>query len=223
MGALPPVPGCLRAIQQFNVGSVFNVGTKSYWQYSGAAPSVADVLAFANSIQANSSAHFAGLAATYVTSTGCQVTDLSSSTGNQAESVTTWTGTRTGSGVLTFSSCALINHHITRRYRGGKPKSFYPFGVDSDLGTGATWASAFIAALDSAYSAWVSGVLATSGLSISLDSQASVSYYSGYNTPVILPSGRAKQSLKQRTTPILDLVTASTVNSKIGSQRRRLI
>jgi hypothetical protein len=114
-------------------------------------------------------------------------------------------------------------HQIARRYRGGKPKSFFPWGVVTDFSSPQLWTSAFANSATGDYATFIAAVRAIAAGSTTLSNYVNVSYFSG-STVVINPvTGRARNVPTLRTGgPVVDSIVASTANTRIGSQRRRI-
>jgi hypothetical protein len=149
------------------------------------------------------------------------ITDMSSSTG----SIGTWTGSEEGTSAgnaLPASACALVNHEISRRYRGGRPRTYVRCGRSQDLNGTNEWTSGFQSSVLEAWQDWIASILAVSTLSITLENIINISYYEGF-TPFETPSGRYKNIPNLRTGgPVKDNIVSSVVAIKVASQRRRL-
>src|SRR5215469_2928976 len=126
MPALPNVPSTLKMILTWTVGSDTDVVCRAYYQYSGAAPTSAQLATLAGHLESNYATNLAPLADVDTTLTNTELIDLTSPTsgvGNFASSVV---GTRSG-GILSAQAAAMLNFKIARRYRGGKPRVYLPF------------------------------------------------------------------------------------------------
>lgn len=217
-----PVPGSvIRCSCQHTIGSDLNAETRFYIGYSSGAPTSTNLSAMAAEIGTLWGAHLSSLASTavYLTTVTCQ--DLASSSGNVGVNDGDEEGSRTGQ-LLAASSCVTIDYLIARHYRGGKPRGFWPFGVQGDLATSQTWDSTLLTAVNSQFGTFMADLIAYSGDSITKTNHVNVSYYQGVNAPTTLPSGRVKQSSKLRTTPVVDAITTHLARQVVGSQRRRL-
>jgi hypothetical protein len=135
------------------------------------------------------------------------VLDLNSNTGAEGIGGAAATGTRAGSSIPA-SNCVVLNHNIARRYRGGHPRTYAPFGANADTATTGTWGGTFLNTCQTNFNAWVAGCLTTSTGGVSLVQYGSVSYFSGGHL---------------RGTPVWDPILSTTSRSRIGSQRRRLL
>jgi len=219
--ALPVVPNVIR----HDLGLTCNSDTQGlvrlHWTYTGGAPTSADCAALASALAGQYSAHCAALMSADSGLNTTTVIDLSSLSGGNAIVNTPVAGTR-GAAVLPGATASLINYTIARRYRGGKPRSYFPWGVQGDLATGTQWSAGYITAVNAAYAAFLAGCIGlTSGTTV-LAHQCSVSYYAGYTLGPAAPGGfRKKIPTLRGGGPVVDVISAGTLNSKPGSQRRR--
>lgn len=221
---MPPLPSpgaVIRCSCQHTVGADVNAETRFYISYTSSAPTSTNLSAMAAEIGTLWGSHLSGLASTAVYLTTVTCADLSSSTGAVGLNDGDEEGSRAGS-LYPSNVCTCIEYEIGRHYRGGKPRGFWPFGVQADAATSQTWSGAFLSSVNSNFGSFMAALLAYSGDSITKGNHVNVSYYNGVNPPVTLPSGRVKQSAKLRTTPLVDAVTTHTARAIFGSQRRRL-
>jgi hypothetical protein len=134
-----------------------------------------------------------------------------------------WTGSHSGSRsgtTLPVQCSSNIEFGIARRYRGGKPRMFFPPGVASDTATEAAWGTTFITALGSGVSAFVSAIEALSIGSMGTLQHVNLSYYKGF-TNITNSSGRERAVPTYRTTALHDNITGYFAKAVIGSQKRR--
>jgi hypothetical protein len=220
MPPLAPVPLALKAQFQHTIAGI-PAWVHWYFQYSGTAPVAADAAATANSLKSAWVTNFAPLAHPQVTLVQVQVTDLASPTGGQGVSGGTAVGTRTG-GPLTANDCAMVNLHFTRRYRGGKPRQYWPFGTQTDIATPQTWATTFQAAVNTAWNAVNAAAAAITWAGGGINASLNVSYWTLPNRVITSPTtGRARNVPTARTTPLKDIISSATCNQRIATQRRR--
>ena len=218
---LPPVPGVVRIDHTFNAGSDANALVRCHAFYTGGPPEAADCNSIAASLSALYSSELKALCSANNELNNLKVLDLSSDLGYSGQDATPVTGTRTGTNIPA-GSALLVNYGIRRHYRGGKPRSYWPFFVSLDLVGAGAWQSASVTAAQSAFDAWLAGVPGITSGTTELQYLCSVSYFQGYNAATITPSGRAKNQSKLRSGgPVVDPITSVAVNPKPGSQRRR--
>lgn len=221
MTPLPLVPGVLKARLLFTVGSDTTVGTGLFFRYTGGAPSNSDAVSLATDILTAAAAEFPALMFTEDALTGVDVQDLSSDTSGDGEALGSHAGTLAG-GTIPASAAFLVNHAISRRYRGGRPRSYFPFGAQSELQTGQTWASAFVASVTSAFDAFLASCIGATGGSTEISNHVNVSYYSGFTSVENPITHRWRNVPTLRTDPVVDLITGSVGSVRVSSQRRRL-
>lgn len=222
MPALPAVPNVIRMEIQYSLGTDIDVINRTYWQYTGSAPSNTGLNTMANTVSTNWATVFKPLCASTVQKQAIYLVDLSSSTGAIGAEVGANTGSRSG-GQLPAGACALINYTVARRYRGGKPRSYMPFGTDTDLNTPQQWATAFQTTVNSALATWTTDMLASGPAGTTISQQVNVSYYKGFasvQNPVTL---RWRNIPTPRATPVVDAILTEGLNLKIGSQRKRYV
>jgi hypothetical protein len=219
MPPLANVPGVLKVRLTWEVDGDTTAETIHHVSYTGGPPTSAQCVTMANSILTACNSDFVALMSDDTLVESVQITDLTSATAGQGTSTGSGTvGTR-GTALLSPGTAALVNHSISRRYRGGKPRTYFPFGVSGDVTTVGVWSGAFITAVNAAYATWQSAVVG-SGAGCTLTGFVNVSYYSGF-TAVKESSGRYRNVPNPRSTPLVDPFTGSALATHIGSQRRR--
>jgi hypothetical protein len=98
---------------------------------------------------------------------------------------------------------------INRRYRGGHPRKYLPFGTAGTYASASSkfWDSGFIDDVQTKMAAFLSAVGGRTEGSTNFNDVVNVSYYTGGAL---------------RVTPVVDAVTSLAVRTRICSQRRRL-
>lgn len=220
--ALPNVPGVVKVQLHWQVGPDGTAQTVLHENYSGSAPSPTAITALAVAIAAAQGGHLVAPLCTNCKALGATVTDLASNTGAQGQGPISVPGT--ASPPFNAAQVAvLINHQIAVRYRGGKPRSYLPLGVQADLQDDETWKATSMNLFQSSWAAFVAAVTGITQGSTTLTGLCAVSYYQGYQDPVTHPGGRVTQALKLRPGgPVNYPITSSTVNPKPGTIRNRL-
>lgn len=219
MPALPNVPSVIRLSFQHSTGGI-PAYVHWFMKYSGTAPAQADITAVANSAKSAWTTNFAGLCHPNLSLTVVQATDLSSASGAQGVSTGSVAGSRTG-GPLTANDCCLINLKMARRYRGGKPRQYWPFGTDSDVLDPQHWTSTFTSAVSTGWNAVNSALAAITWAGGNMVLAVNVSYYQGFTVVTSPTTGRARNVPKPRATPLVDNITSASIQSRIATQRRR--
>lgn len=220
MPPLPNVPKTLKYVVSWAIDGDTMGQTVHYFNYTGAAPTAANLSSAANGFVSDGSTDFAALCNTHVGMQNCTITDLTSPTSPQATAGTPWVGTRTG-GQLSPGTAVLVAHSISRRYRGGKPRTYLPFGTSTDITTAGLWATALQTATDSAWGAWIASQVGRLNAFTAGAALCNVSYYHGFTVVTNPMTGRSRNVPTVRAVPIVDEVTGHTTSIVIASQRRR--
>lgn len=147
-------------------------------------------------------------------------TDLSTSSGLVGTNASAHAGTRTGT-ANPVQVCTLIDYKIGRRYRGGKPRGYWPFGISSDIVTENVWSATFQTLVNTQFGVAVNAMTGSS-TGTNIVQHVSVSYYQGF-TVYNGAGGRPKTRATLRANPVVDPVTTHAVNGFLGTQRRRVI
>jgi len=180
----------------------------------------ADATNLANSLKTAWTTNFAPLCHPQVSLTSVVVTDLSSPTGGQGTSTGAVVGTRAGT-TLTSNDCFLVDFKINRRYRGGKPRQYWPFGIQTDILDPQHWTTTFVTAVTNAHNAMGAAAISLTWSGGQIANSINISWYQGFTVVTNPVTGRARNVPKLRTTPLTDQVTASTFSQRIATQRRR--
>lgn len=221
MATPPVVADTLRINLQWADGSDNAALTRLYWGYSGSAPDAAGAAAIAEDIYNAAHSEFLGVMWHGNSLTGVEVFDLASDTGVGGTYADTHGGTLTG-GPLPAGTAVLINHHIARHYRGGKPRSYVPFGDDGMLQNPQTITAAFVASVQAAWSAFIASVKSVSeGGTVLSPGQQNVSFYKGYEYEQYGKPVKYRRVPLYRDTVTPDPITGFTVSNIPASQRRR--
>jgi hypothetical protein len=219
MPALPSPGKVIRIHLRFGPSDTNIWGSRFYVSYTGGPPTAADMTSFASDVYAYAVSDLVPHVESTIFLQECQCVDLSSDTGNVGTHVASTAGGDT-SGKVPEDVAAVVGHTIGRRYRGGKPKTFLPPGGLTALADDTNWTPTFVTALLGGWQAFVAFVLADAKTSFVPANIVNVSYYKGF-TVFITSTGRARNIPTQRAAPQVDVITNSSVNGLIGSQRRR--
>lgn len=221
MTPLPPAPNVIKVAHKFDLGEAADCRAHLFVKYSGGPPSAADLTTMATTAAVAWTTDLLGFLSTSYKFNGIEMTDLGSVSGAYGEHLVIATGTEAGSEIGGQAS-AVLNLVIARRYRGGKPKSFWPLFTASDVNDASSWKAASVSALATAFSSYTTALLGASAGTTTLVELVNVSYYTAPNVVTVSPTtGRATNRSTRRTSPLIDSVTSSAFSSKIGSQRRR--
>lgn len=204
MVARVPVPGLLQVRHNWEIGDKIGANVLHY-TFTPATPST---LGFVELVAGTAAAEAATQVALWGPDTsylGCTVTDLSSSTAPSSDFAGEAVGTRAGD-PLPANVALLYQYSIGRRYRGGHPRTYWPWFTAADVDTPQTWDGASLTAADAAASLILGAPIAVSSGGFTCNTQVAVSYY---------------LDRVLRVTPVTDVVTPIGCEPMIASQRRR--
>jgi hypothetical protein len=221
MPALPNVPNVIRNVLKFTTSEDTAAAVRFFLQYTGGAPTNAEMATFAAGIGTAFAAHLIGLGSDSVGLQTVTSTDLSTDTAGSGEAAPEVTCTR-GATINTSDACLLESLHVNRRYRGGHPRLYWPFGVQGDLESGQHWSEGFLTTAGSDLSDWWTALNALTWSGGSIIGRVNVSYYSGFTVHDGV-TGRARNVSTPRSSAVVDTVVSSVVQPGIASQRRRLL
>lgn len=220
---MPPLPSPGKVIRcgfEWTAGSGLTLGTRFFVSYSSGTPTQANINQLSAEIGTLYGTDLKQLCPSNYELIASTALDLSSSSGFFGTTAQTINGTRTGT-ALPLGTPTTVDYLIARRYRGGKPRGYFPFGVTSDLADEAHWNGTFTGAVNTAYGTFMAALLAYTGDSITKVNHVNVSWYEGF-TNYTGSGGRAKVRANLRGTPVVDVVTTHDARPTLGSQRRRL-
>lgn len=221
MPPLPAQPNVLEVKHLFSVGSDTTVSSRLFYTYSGTPPSDSVCVTIAGLIYTSVVANLIPLMCSDNDAIGVSVQDLSSSTGGFGEHVATTAGTRTGI-PLSAGTCVLMNIQIARRYRGGKPRVYWPLGVASDLVSPQQWGSTPLADFHTGTSQLEDDTIAINTGGCDIQTLVNISYYSGFTAVTNPITGRTRDVPKVRSVAIPpDAFLGSSISPRPASQRRR--
>lgn len=224
MPPLPPVPKVVRIQLHGTLGEDLDVLNSFHVVYAATAPTITEITTFAYAVGAAWAAHLAPLAPDVYSLAEVTATDLTSAVAATATVPYASAGTR-GGVELSASACVVTSQLIDRRYRGGHPRIYWAWGIESDLNDPQTWSSTFVDLCGTNLAAFMNAVLAAAWSGAGALLVVSVGYYHGFTVVISPTTGRARNvpTLIPSPTPgpFVDLVTGFRVRDNIGSQRRR--
>lgn len=221
MPPLPPYAQCLAVRHMFDVGDDVSVATRLHYTYTGTAPSDATCATIAQDIYNSEVTNIVPVLGADNSITGVSVQDLTTSSSGFGEYIHQTTGTEAGT-PLAAGTAVLLNIRIARRYRGGKPRTYWPLGTSSDLTNPNEWANASINAFKAAIGQVIDDTIALSVAGTTMGTMVNLSYYEGF-TAVLNPiTGRTRDVPKVRSVAIApDVFIGIAINPRPASQRRR--
>lgn len=220
MPPLPHVSGVIRVSLVGLYGSTGEAVTRFFIQYSGTAPTQAQINTFAAAVGTAWSTNLKSLSGGNYELLHVEAADLSSATSPIGLATVNIGGTRTGS-PLAAATSLVAAYQIARRYRGGHPRGYWPFGVSADLTTSQQWADTFVSSCNTNLAAFFTAVIAAGWTGAGTLTHVNVSYFSGFHVVTNPVTGRARNVPTLRSSPLVDAVTNVVGRSAPGSQRRR--
>jgi hypothetical protein len=195
--------------------------SRFYGQYTGTSPTNAQLTTFDAAVAAAITSRFVSLMTSAVNVTGIQSTDLTSPTGAVDTSAPTIVGTRAG-GVMPAEVSFVASYLIARRYRGGHPRGYWPFGSETDLFNPRVWVGTFPGIVQTALTNFFADVATAGAVFGTTYTHVNVSYYQGFTVVINPLTGRARNVPKLRVGgPVVDGVTSVIGRTTPGVQRRR--
>lgn len=219
MATLPNVPGVMTVDHRFTLSGDTNANTKLHFTYTGGPPSTAQLNSLAAAIEGFFATNIQPILGNDRALNEIWVQDLSDMT----KPLGLWTGTLTGSSTPGYpaSICAVAKYTIARRYRGGHPRGYWPLGRGADAANLGNWTTTGANAMATALNNYITAIKGSTAGGVTITNQCSVGYYQG-STAYTTASGKTKYRANLLATPHVDVVTNVSVNTKMGSQRRRL-
>ena len=190
----------------FTYGSDANVHSHLYWHYTSGPPTTADLTTFSGAVMASWVANLLTQMGPTCSITQVTATDLSNTTTQPGVTAATHAGTETGT-PLTADTCMLINLKIGRRYRGGHPRVYMPFGTATNIFDPQHWQPTAVSGTQTKWNTFISSLIGVGPPGPVCDSVVNVSYHSGGAL---------------RPTPLVDTVLQQIVSPIPASQRRRM-
>lgn len=221
MATLPDASGVIRVDCKLFIGIDANCLTRFFIHYDGSAPSASDLTTLAGAIRTAFNTNLKALVFSSNQLTQVTCTDLTTVSGAVGVDSTAVTGTRAGS-ALPASASTVVSYKISRRFRGGHARGYWPFGVAGDMSGEQNWGSTFTSSVKTGIDAFFTAVLAAGWSGAGAVTHVNVSYYHGSHVVTNPATGRARNVPDLRATPLVGQVIARNVVAGIGSQRRRL-
>jgi hypothetical protein len=206
MAPLPPVTAIVKLDHIFTYGADTNIMCHLYFHYTSAPPTSVELTNWASSAGTAWTANMKSLQASTCTLNELIATDLATPT-TQSGVANPQIAGGIASSDMTAATCAMVNLHIGRRYRGGHPRVYWPLGGAADLAAPNQWSTSWIGAFNTGFTAYVDALLNQASPALTCDTLANVSYRSGNAA---------------RPTPIWDPVLSFALNQIPGTQRRRM-
>lgn len=219
MGALPDVPGVVKLTLNWGVDGDVHAQTIHFARYTGTADAPACV-ALAEAAVSTAATEFQGLCTSFTGVLSATARDLATDMGAEETAGAPWTGTRTGDR-LAPGTAFVQSYAISRHYRGGHARNYFPFGSGTDVAATGLWADAFLTAAETAVINWFADWTGSTYSAMVVGSHCQVSYYGPPNRVITGSTGRMRTVSSIRMPPLVNDVRSSTGRKLIASQRRR--
>jgi hypothetical protein len=194
-------------------------GVRFYLSYSGTAPTGANCTTLAGDVAAAWATNLSPRMQASVSLTEVDVLDIATDSGLSGQ----WNGTDVGgdSGApLPIQVATNVEYGIARRYRGGKPRCYFPLGTATFLLTQSMWTAAYVTDINTAVTAFFAEIAGLSVGAVGTLTHVNLSYYKGF-TNVTNSSGRERAVPTYRAVALVDNITGYSCKQEFGSQKRR--
>lgn len=196
------------------------MGNRFYLSYAGSAPTAANCVTLANDIASAWNTRIPPIIYVNTALTEVDVLDIATDSGNFGTVTVDHPGSMS-SATLTSNVATNVEFDLARRYRGGKPRMFWPAPDGTSLLSEDKFTPTFVALVNTVTGEFFSDIEALSVGAVGALQHVNVSYYQGF-TNVTNSSGRTRAAPKYRTpTAKVDQITGYACKSVVGSQRRR--
>lgn len=188
--------------------SAHNFAIVTHFQYSGTAPTAAQLNTLAADFNSSWASDMSPLLVSNTILTAVTITDLASSLGAQGVAATARTGSNGGT-TIGGNTSVLVNYPSSIRYRGGHPRSYLPAPPESELASASTISTGAQTSYTTAWNFVLSNMFGVSIGTFTTAGQCAVSYVTAGAprvTPVVMPISQS----------------AITVELQLASQRRRI-
>jgi hypothetical protein len=212
---LPPVPNVFKIIVSGTTTSGYGWSNIFHYLWDGTSPSEAVCNEIASAVATGWTTSFVANCPPDTVLTKVEVVDLTSEDSASGE----WDGSVPGTSTadkLPGNVAVLCSKTIVRRYRGGRPRTYFYVGADENLQDEAHWNDAFLGTMTENYNAWTEAVTGISEGGCNILLEVCVSYYGG------APTVDGK-SVRRDVPLVLDIPSgAFTFQAQIASQRGRI-
>lgn len=220
----PPVqPGVCRFRILGTLANLAPWGVRLYAAYTGVTPASGVMLSLAEAVGSAWNTNCCPHQSEDITTTEIDGVDLSSELGAGATADVDYVGGTTDPAVEN-QIAAVVKFEISRRYRGGKPKMYFPGAPTSAVEDDSHFTTAYVNALGTAFTSFDAaiGEIAESGTLLS--GIVNVSYYKGFTAVENPITGRYRNVPTYRGAGFpTDFINSFTADTLMGSQRRRRI
>jgi len=207
---MPPLPVVAGVTKVTFAGTYHDTAWENIWftHYSGSPPSNTDLTNYLAYLESNGVPQYQDEMSVDNEITELKGVDLASDTGANVVVPVSYFGSRTGD-FVPANVAMVASLEIVRRYRGGHPRKYLPWGTAGTYASGSTkdWDSGFVSDCAAKLATILSHLGGHVEGSTTWDNVVNVSYVSGG---------------ARRVTPVVDVITSAVPRVRICSQRRRL-
>jgi hypothetical protein len=222
MPPMPVAPGVLQLVIHARDDDVaHDLINRVHYHYTGAAPTAAQLATMAPTLLISWSGQFTPLMQSSKTVTQLDIIDLSSPTGAQTSLAGVTAGTLVGA-ELPADACLVVAGQVSRRYRGGHPRTYLPLGDTTKLASSRTWDPTFVAAAVTAMDTFMGVTTGAGWAGAGTIAPCNVSYFAGFHNVTYL-TGRVRSVPTIRPGgPVIDTITSYVGRQQVCTQRRRV-
>ena len=221
MPALPSVPHVLKVACIFADDSNTDIVSRFYLNYGGSAPDASALNTFCAAVKDGAAATILHAVNDAYVLGRVHAIDLTSATGAEGDWLGSEPGLLTGD-PLPSDVCQVVSYEISRHYRGGHPRGYWPMNQAGDLDTPQFWSAGVVSGNNGQFEDFFAYVLSHAWTGGGPLSHVNVSYFHGFTVVTNPTTGRARNVPTVRATPLVDTVGSYVARRHIGTQRRRL-
>lgn len=207
---MPPLPVVPNVVKLVVGGTYHDAKWLNIYHvlWSGTAPTASALTAWIGYLSSNAGPLYADEMSVDNELTSWEATDLTTDTGATATVPDSIFGVRTGD-FMPAGVAMVASLEISRRYRGGHPRKYLPWGTAGTMASGSTkdWDSGFISDCQTKFTDFLSQLIGGTYGGCNFVDNVSVSYVTGG---------------ARRVTAVVDPIISSIIRQRICSQRRRL-
>lgn len=218
---LPDVP-CVRVGLDYS-DSISKFGSRFYLSYTGGALSGADCTALAGTVSSAWSTTVATQVSSSFQLVEVDVLDIATRDGLSGQDETPHAGTNTTGGPCPVQCAINVEFGIARRYRGGKPRIYFPPAPVSAMADPSHWQEGLVTSMNGEIADFFAAIIAGAPAAGSPWKHVSLSFYKGSAGVIYDAGGEGRTDETYRPTANHDDITGYSTKAVIGSQRRRRV
>jgi predicted transcriptional regulator len=181
---------------------------------------VADITALVTHFGTAWAAHVMANLSSSLVLEAVQAIDLSSPSAPAAAAPFSSAGGDTTGNTMSANVAVTVQKKLSRRYRGGHPRTYLAGASTQKLVDTERWSSAAINTWEADWTAWEVAAISGAPAGLGVLQFVNVSFFSGFINHTF-PSGRTRPIPVPRVTPLVDIILSTSINPRPTSQRRR--